>query len=94
MNLYTPINPITHIKKIAEKFGPEVYQVLGLPAPEALDIPFESLPSDIRSSFAAASAEIKSAFSSRHISDPDSPEGKALAISIFEKHGFKVTTIR
>lgn len=83
-----------YITALANVYGSEIYEVLGLPVPEAIDIPFESLPSGIRTSFAAAAAEIKSAFASRQISDPDSPEGQSLAISIFEKHGFKVTTIR
>jgi predicted DNA-binding protein YlxM (UPF0122 family) len=72
------------ITNLVKKFGPEVYDVLGLPMPEA-SFPIDSLPSEMQTDLRLALSEIKSKLGSL---DPDSPEGDALVRSILKKHGF------
>ena len=77
--------------KLAARFGPEVYDVLGLVRPDE-EIPFESLPTDFRRRLAEADAEILQRRHDLNLTNPDSPEVLAIAIEVFEKYGFKVTT--
>lgn len=81
------------IDKLAEKLNYEVYDVLGLERPPE-PIPFDSLPSDIRERFAAASREIKERSAKLYNAGPDSPEVKALAAEVFAAHGFNITSIK
>lgn len=76
-----------NILKLAEKLGPRVYDVLGLPRPP-VDISLNALPPAMREALLAATAELAEIFTSNKI-DPASLEGEALTISVMEKHGFK-----
>ncbi len=74
------------ITALVNKFGPEAYDILGLPRPEA-SFSLESLPTDLQTEFRLALDEIKRKLGSI---DPDSPDGDALVQSILRKHGFIV----
>jgi hypothetical protein len=76
-----------YVRKLIELFAPEIYGVDEFLVP----ISFDSIPSDKAERLMRAFAEINVASREQHISDPNSPEGKALASLIFEKHGFKDT---
>ena len=76
-----------NILKIADKLGPEVYDVLGLPRP-AFGVPLEALSPAMREALLAATLELADILASNKI-NPDSAEGEALTISVMEKHGFK-----
>ena len=76
---------LTSIRKLADVFGFETYDVLGLPRPDAT---FEDLPPEMGASLAAASTEILSVMEQRGIYDPDSPEAESIAIEIMAKHGW------
>lgn len=81
------------ITKLAEKIGPEVYDVLGLVRPGESSIPFDSLPTDFRRRLADADRELLRRRAERNITNPDSPEAVALAREVFEQYGFTVTII-
>ena len=85
-----------NLRILAKHLGTEIYEVLGLPLPkpELSPIPLDALPTEFKSELSAALEEIKAAFTARSISDPDSPAAIALASSIFEQHGFKVTSTK
>lgn len=73
------------VNLFVEKFGPETYDVLGLPRPE---VSFEDLPPEMGASLAAASTEILSVMEERAIYDANSPEAENIAIEIMAKHGW------
>ncbi len=77
-----------YISALVKCFGDEVYEVLGLPAPES--VPIEALPPAVREALLAATRELADTLAERRI-DPDSDEAEALTVSIMEKHGFKWT---
>ena len=83
-----------NLRLLARKLGPEVYDILGLVRPDLIPIPLDALPTGFKTELSAALEEIKAAFTARSISDPDSPAAIALASSIFEQHGFKVTSTK
>jgi hypothetical protein len=81
-----------YITALANVYGDEVYTVLGLPVPAAvqpveLDLPLD-LPPAFRALMIAAGNELSAALIANKI-DPTSPEGLALADAIMEKHGYK-----
>lgn len=78
------------IKKLADKLGPEVYDVLGLVRPEA-STAYESFPADFRRRLADADRELLRRRAELGLTNPDSPEVLAIAMEVFEKYGFKVT---
>lgn len=80
----TPKNK--NLLRIAEKLGPEVYDVLDLPRP-AFD-PFDPMPPAMREALEDAVHELKEAMSKYNL-DPVSPAAEALSIEIMERHGFK-----
>lgn len=75
----------TSIQKLANIFGNEAYDALGLPRPEAS---FGDLPPEMGASLAAASTEILSVMEERAIYDANSPEAENIAIEIMAKHGW------
>ncbi len=79
---------------IANKLGPEVYDVLGLPRPNAevqrLTVSFASLPPDIRKCLASAIAESDQALRTERLR-PDSVEARRIVINILAKWGFTYT---
>lgn len=74
-----------HIAHLA-RFYPEVYEVIGL---HSLDY----LPGSIRDSWSEAVAEIRNTFREKGIVD-GSPEADKIALEIFFKHGFNLTSIK
>ncbi|OGC95326.1 MAG: hypothetical protein A2W25_05260 [candidate division Zixibacteria bacterium RBG_16_53_22] len=76
------------IDKLVNRFGPEVYQVLGIEPPDILS--FSHLPPEMRARLEAALSETKSELSLHGISEFD-PEAEDVVIRIFSKHGFKYT---
>jgi hypothetical protein len=77
---------------IASKLGPEVYDVLGLPRPNAevqrVTVSFASLPPDIRQRLTNAIVEADRALRQERMR-PDSPEARQIVISILAKWGFR-----
>jgi hypothetical protein len=77
---------------LANKLGPEVYDVLGLPRPNAevqrLTVSFASLPPDIRQRLIRAIAEADQTLRAERLR-PDSAEARKVAIEILAKWGFK-----
>lgn len=80
------------IGRLVDKFGFEVYDVLGLPRPVEEIALYESLPGDIREPFEAAMREIAEEYSRLGITDPDSPAASEIAIKTLRKFGFTVRT--
>lgn len=79
---------------IAGKLGPEIYDVLGLPRPNAeaqrVTVSFASLPPDLRQRLTNALAEVDRTLRQERLR-PDSPEARPLVIEILAKWGFRIT---
>jgi transcriptional regulator with XRE-family HTH domain len=77
---------------IASKLGPEIYDVLGLPRPNAevqqLTVSFANLPPDIRQRLANAIAESDYALRVERLR-PDSADARKIVIEILAKWGFQ-----
>lgn len=79
------------IVKLVKAFGPEVYDVLGLPRPgpgEEADL--AHLPPDIRRKIQAATREVNRILEERGLTGSD-PEAEKVIIEIFERYGFRYT---
>jgi hypothetical protein len=76
------------IDKLIAKFGPEIYNPLGLARPDT--IPLDQLPPEMRDRLITAIYEVNSTLGSLGLSG-DSPESEDIVIKIFEKYGFKYT---
>jgi len=75
-----------NIDKLVTKFGPEIYDLLGLARPDT--IPLDQLPRAVRDRLTTAVYEVNSELGTRGLSG-DSPESEDIVNEIFEKHGFK-----
>lgn len=79
---------------IAGKLGPEIYDVMGLPRPNAevqrLTVSFATLPPDLRQKLTNAIAEADQALREQRLR-PDMPEARELVIVILKKWGFTYT---
>ncbi len=79
---------------IANKLGAEIYDILGLPRPNAevqrLTVSFASMPPDIRQRLASAIAESDQALRVERLR-PDSAEARRIVIAILAKWGFRYT---
>ncbi len=79
---------------IANKLGVEIYDILGLPRPNAevqrLTVSFASMPPDIRQRLASAIAESDQALRVERLR-PDSAEARRIVIDILAKWGFRYT---
>ena len=79
---------------IANKLGPEIYDILGLPRPNAdvqrMTVSFNSLPPDIRQRLTNAIAEADQTLRSERLR-PDTPEARQMVIDILAKWGFRYT---
>jgi hypothetical protein len=79
---------------IASKLGPEIYDVLGLPRPNAevqrLTVSFANLPPDIRQRLANAIAESDTTLRVERLR-PDSADARRMVIEILAKWGFRYT---
>jgi len=82
------------IVKLVKAFGPEVYDVLGLPRPgPGEDSDLSNLPADIRRRLRAAAREVNRVMEQRGLNGDD-PEAEKVTIEIFEQHGFIYTKTR
>lgn len=79
---------------IANKLGPEIYDVLGLPRPNAmvqrLTVSITNLPPEIRENLTQAVAEIDQTLREQRLR-PDSPEARKIALAVLAKWGFQYT---
>ncbi len=79
---------------VAKKLGPEVYDILGLPRPNAevqrLTVSFANLPADIRQRLTNAVAEADQTLRSERLR-PDAAEARQLVVNILAKWGFRYT---
>lgn len=82
-------NSEKYITALVDVYGPEVYDVLGLPLPD----PLYGLPGETRGRLSAAINEIRAEYSTRRL-DPESKEAAEIAEQVFRKYGFIVTDIQ
>jgi transcriptional regulator with XRE-family HTH domain len=79
---------------LASKLGPEIYDILGLPRPNAelqrMTVSFASLPADIRQRLANAIAEVDQSLRQERLR-PDSAEARRIVLDVFAKWGFRYT---
>lgn len=79
---------------IADKLGPEIYDLLGLPRPNAevqrVTVSFASLPADMRERLTNAISEADQTLREQRLR-PDTREARTLVIAILEKWGFRYT---
>lgn len=79
---------------IADKLGPEIYDLLGLPRPNAevqrVTVSFASLPADMRERLTNAISEADQTLREQRLR-PDTHEARTLVIAILEKWGFRYT---
>jgi uncharacterized membrane protein len=77
---------------IASKLGLEIYDVMGLPRPNAeaqrVTVSFTSLPPDIRQKLTAALAEIEQTLRNERLR-PDAADARRIALDILARHGFR-----
>lgn len=79
---------------IANKLGPEIYDTIGLPRPNAevqrLTVSFANLPPDIRQRLTNAIAESDNTLRVERLR-PDSADARKMVIEILAKWGFRYT---
>jgi hypothetical protein len=79
---------------LARKLGPEVFDVMGLPRPNAeaqrLTVSFASLPPDMRDNLSKAIAEVDQTLRRERLR-PEAADARKLVIDILGKWGFKYT---
>lgn len=79
---------------LADKLGPEVYEVLGLPRPNAdvqrVTVSFASLPPDLRQRLTNAISEVDHTLRQQRLR-PDMAEARPVVLAILEKWGFRYT---
>lgn len=77
---------------VAAKLGPEIYDLVGLPRPNAetqrLMVSLATLPPDIRDNLSQALAEANLALKQENLR-PDAADARKLVIAILEKWGFR-----
>jgi transcriptional regulator with XRE-family HTH domain len=76
-----------YIPILAEYFGDEIYNVLGLKSPSKEEISISKLPTDVRERLHSAITEINETLLVKGL-DPESIEAAHIVEQIFEKHGF------
>jgi transcriptional regulator with XRE-family HTH domain len=76
-----------NVTVLADRFGPEIYEVLGLPVPLYIQ-EIRAIPQAIRERILAAASEISNAIYGSAI-DPESPEALVIATTVMAKYGFK-----
>ena len=79
---------------LADKLGPEVYDVLGLPRPNAdvqrVTVSFASLPPDMRQRLTNAISEVDQTLRQQRLR-PDMAEARPVVLAILDKWGFRYT---
>jgi transcriptional regulator with XRE-family HTH domain len=77
---------------LASKLGPEIYDVLGQPRPNAeamrMNVSLIALPPDIRQRLTSAVNEIEQNLRQQRLR-PDSPEARRITLSVLTKWGFQ-----
>jgi hypothetical protein len=81
------------ISALVNRFGDEVYEILGYAKPGYEQVDISSLPEGLRGNFRSAMAEIERELKLNEL-DPESPEAGKVIRASFEKFGFTVTTKR
>ena len=80
--------------RIAGKLGDEIYDLLGLAHPnpqfQRIEAAFNYLPTALHQRLTSAVLEIAQRVSSQKL-DPESAEGKRIAMKILNKWGFRIT---
>jgi hypothetical protein len=78
----------SYISNLAFEFGPELYEVLGLPVPAPIsDIDLSGLPRPLKKQMKAAIDEINLELNRLHL-DPKSDDVFTLTIKTLDKYGF------
>jgi transcriptional regulator with XRE-family HTH domain len=79
---------------IANKLGPEIYDVMGLPRPSAeaqrVTVSFASLPPDLRQRLTGALAEVEQTLRNERLR-PDAADARKIVLDILAKYGFRYT---
>ena len=79
---------------LADKLGAEVYDVLGLPRPNAdmqrVTVSFASLPPDMRQRLTNAISEVDQTLRQQRLR-PDMAEARPVVLAILDKWGFRYT---
>jgi hypothetical protein len=79
---------------LAQKLGPEIYEILGLPRPNAevqrMTVSFANLPADIRQNLSNAVAEADTTLRQERLRS-DSADARRMVIEILAKWGFRYT---
>lgn len=82
------------LEALAQKLGPEVYEILGVPRPglssQGEALPLDGLPADIRQGLMDAVIEFDQAVKQYRLR-PESPQSRQAALAILAKHGFRYT---
>ena len=78
------------IQALVNKYGDEVYSVVGLRNTDYESVDITSLPPDLQERFRNAMSEIDSALAERHLLS-DSEEGHRVIRESFGKYGLNVT---
>jgi transcriptional regulator with XRE-family HTH domain len=77
---------------VASKLGPEVYDVLGVPRPNAesksANVSLAVLPADLRQRLTNAVSEIEQSLRQQRLR-PDSPEARQITLKVLTKWGFQ-----
>jgi transcriptional regulator with XRE-family HTH domain len=80
---------------LSSKLGAEIYDVLGLPRPNAeaqrVTVSFASLPPDIRQQLTSALTEVDQSLRQERLR-PDSAEARPIVLAILAKWGFRYTS--
>ena len=77
------------IDRLVNRFGIEVYDVLGIPDKDRRFILLDQLPSSLRSRIEAAMNEINTRFEEEEVDDPESTEAERIAVEVMAKYGLK-----
>jgi transcriptional regulator with XRE-family HTH domain len=72
---------------LVEQLGSEVYEILGIQAPEEISV--SGLPDEFRRRLEAATVEARNALTGSGI-DASSMAGMALVAGVFARHGFEI----
>lgn len=81
----------TTIVKLVNKYGNEVYDILGIPAPIS-EASYGSFPPPIRELFKSAEVEINSIYAREKV-PADSPEAVRIAEEVFSKYGITINSV-
>lgn len=84
------------IPLLAQKFGQEVYEVLGIPVNANEEVPWDQLPGPFRERLEAATAEVNARYQREGISpeiDTDGQRALEIAREVFDRFGINITEV-